>query len=69
VLLAELKTDPSQVGLETLLREVDKLAAVRALGLPAGLFTDPSEKLFGSRAANVALGAWRAAVLGDEGSG
>jgi hypothetical protein len=27
VLLAELKTDPGQVGLETLLREVDKLAA------------------------------------------
>ena len=45
VLLAELKTDPGQVGLETLLREVDKLAAVRALGLPAGLFADASEKL------------------------
>jgi hypothetical protein len=29
VLLAELKTDPGQVGLETLLREVDKLAAKR----------------------------------------
>jgi hypothetical protein len=40
-----------QVGLETLLREVDKLAAVRALGLPAGLFTDASEKL---------VEAWRA---------
>jgi hypothetical protein len=50
-LLAELKADPGQVGLETLLREVDKLAAVRALGLPAGLFTDASEKL---------LEAWRA---------
>jgi hypothetical protein len=45
VLLAELKTDPGQVGLETLLREIDKLAAVRALGLPAGLFADASEKL------------------------
>ena len=32
-LLAELKADPGQVGLETLLREIDKLAAVRALGL------------------------------------
>jgi hypothetical protein len=28
-----------------LLREVDKLGAVRALGLPAELFTDASEKL------------------------
>ncbi len=44
VLLAELKTDPGQVGSETLLREIDKLAAVRALGLPAGLFGDASEK-------------------------
>jgi hypothetical protein len=44
-LLAELKADPGQVGLETLLREIDKLAAVRALGLPPGLFSDASEKL------------------------
>jgi hypothetical protein len=43
--LAELKADPGQVGLETLLREIDKLAAVRALGLPPGLFSDASEKL------------------------
>jgi TnpA family transposase len=50
-LLAELKTDPGQVGLETLLREIDKLANVRAIGLPAGLFADSSEKL---------VGAWRA---------
>ncbi|MDQ2706954.1 MAG: hypothetical protein M3Z25_04670 [Actinomycetota bacterium] len=34
-LLAELKADPGQVGLETLLREIDKLAAVRALGSAA----------------------------------
>lgn len=44
-LLAELKADPGQVGLETLLREIGKLAAVRAIGLPAGLFSDASEKL------------------------
>ncbi len=50
-LLAELKADPGQVGLETLLREIDKLTAVRALGLPAGLFADASEKL---------VEAWRA---------
>ena len=48
VLLAELKTDPGQVGFETLLREVDRLAAVRALRLPAGVFADSSEKLPGA---------------------
>lgn len=35
-LLAELKADPGQVGLETLLAETDKLTAVRRLGLPEG---------------------------------
>ncbi|MDE1675218.1 Tn3 family transposase [Nocardia gipuzkoensis] len=44
-LLAELKSDPGKVSLETLLREVDKLAAVRALALPADLFSGASEKL------------------------
>ena len=44
-LLAELKSDPGQVGLETLLREVDKLTAIRALGLPAGLFVHTPDKL------------------------
>jgi hypothetical protein len=37
--------------LDTLLREIDKLIAVRTLGLPAGLFADASEKL---------VEAWRA---------
>jgi hypothetical protein len=50
-LLAELKADPGQVGLETLLREVDKLTAVHELGLPVELFADVSEKL---------VEAWRA---------
>ncbi|EQD81980.1 hypothetical protein [Saccharopolyspora erythraea] len=50
-LLAELKADPSQASLDTLLREIDKLTAVRALGLPAGLFEDASKKL---------VAAWRA---------
>jgi hypothetical protein len=50
-LLAELKSDPGKVSLETLLREVDKLSAVRALELPADLFADASEKL---------VDAWRA---------
>jgi hypothetical protein len=53
-LLAELKADPGQVGLETLLREVDKLGAMPALGLPAELFTDASEKL---------VEAWRARAI------
>ncbi|MEV0677784.1 DUF4158 domain-containing protein [Actinosynnema sp. NPDC050436] len=50
-LWGELKADPGQASLETLLREIDKLAAVRALGLPGGLFADASEKL---------VAAWRA---------
>ena len=50
-LLAELKADPGQVGLETLLREIDKLNAIRSLRLPADLFGDASEKL---------VEAWRA---------
>ncbi|WP_222432374.1 Tn3 family transposase, partial [Leekyejoonella antrihumi] len=44
-LLAELKADPGQLGLETLLREVEKLAAVRTVGLSADLFGDASERL------------------------
>ncbi|MFC4128259.1 hypothetical protein [Nocardia rhizosphaerae] len=38
--MAELKSGPGKASLETLLREVDKLAAVRALELPPDLFTD-----------------------------
>jgi Domain of unknown function (DUF4158) len=49
--LAELKEDPGQLGLETLLREVGKLRRVRAIGLPPELFADASEKL---------LATWRA---------
>lgn len=50
-LLAELKADPGQVSLDTLLREIDKLEAVKALALPPGLFADCSERL---------VEAWRA---------
>jgi TnpA family transposase len=50
-LLAELKADPGQVGLETLLREIDKLNGIRRLRLPADLFAHASEKL---------VEAWRA---------
>jgi len=37
-LLAELKSDPGQLGLETLLREITKLNMVRALNIPPALF-------------------------------
>lgn len=50
-MLAELKADPVRVGLDTLLREVEKLVRVRAVGLPDGLFEGASEKL---------VEAWRA---------
>jgi hypothetical protein len=50
-LLSELKADPGQVSLDTLLREIDKLKEVKALRLPAGLFADCSEQL---------VKAWRA---------
>ena len=49
--MAQLKADPGRVGLETLLREIDELAAVRGLELPADLFADCPEKL---------VDAWRA---------
>lgn len=41
-LLAELKADPGQVSLDTLLREVDKLTAVKALRLTPDLFANCS---------------------------
>lgn len=50
-LLAELKADPGQVSLDTLLREIEKLEAVKSLKLPPGLFADCSERL---------VEAWRA---------
>jgi Domain of unknown function (DUF4158) len=39
--LAFLKSDPGQVGLESMLAELDKLARLRTLDLPAGLFRPP----------------------------
>jgi hypothetical protein len=49
-LLSELKADPGQVGLKTLLEEIEKLERVRAVGLPADLFADTSDRQ---------LAAWR----------
>ncbi len=49
--LAELKADPGQVSLESLLNELDKLERIRRLGLPVSLFGDATEPV---------IGAWRA---------
>jgi TnpA family transposase len=50
-LLALIKSDPGNVSLETMLAEIDKLEAVRAVGLPSGLFADVAPKV---------VAAWRA---------
>ncbi|TCO55695.1 Tn3 transposase DDE domain-containing protein [Actinocrispum wychmicini] len=44
-LLAEVKADPGRLGLDTLLGEIGKLEAVRALALPRNLFADTSDRL------------------------
>ncbi|WP_433237421.1 hypothetical protein ACQPYK_28865 [Streptosporangium sp. CA-135522] len=50
-LLAQLKADPGALGLDTLLKEIGKLATVRALGLGQELFADVSDRI---------VAAWRA---------
>ena len=52
--LSALKSDPGKVGLETVLVEIDKLTAVRSVGVPDDLFVDRSEKL---------VEAWRARAI------
>ncbi len=49
--LAELKADPGQVSLDSLLAEVEKLQRIRAIGLLADLFTGTPEPV---------VAAWRA---------
>jgi len=52
--LGELKADPGQISLDSLLAEVDKLGRIRSLGLPASLFagaTDPALDAWRARAA------------------
>ncbi len=49
--LALIKSDPGNVSLETMLAEIGKLEAVRAVGLPPGLFADVAPKV---------VAAWRA---------
>ncbi len=40
----ELKADPGKLGLETLLAEITKLQRIRAIALPADLFTDVAQQ-------------------------
>ncbi len=44
-LLVLIKASPGNVSLESMMTEIDKLQAVRALELPAGLFTDVAPKV------------------------
>jgi Domain of unknown function (DUF4158) len=55
-LLAEVKADPGPLGLDTLMSEIAKLTAVRALTLPQDIFADVSDRL-------VAAGRSRAARM------
>jgi hypothetical protein len=50
-MLAELKSDPGPLGLDTLLAEIGKLSMVRALGLTEAVFGDASDRI---------VAAWRA---------
>lgn len=49
--LGKIKEAPGNVSLETMLTEIDKLLAVRAIGLPPDLFIDVAPKV---------LAGWRA---------
>jgi len=43
--LATIKQSPGNVSLETMLTEIDRLCAVRGVGLPMGLFDDFGPKI------------------------
>ena len=49
--LAELKSDPGPLGLDTLLAEIGKLSTVRAIGLDGTVFGGASDRI---------VAAWRA---------
>lgn len=53
--LATIKADPGNVSLDSLLAELDKLTAVRAVRLPASLFTDVAPKVVASWRARAAV--------------
>lgn len=50
VLLAFIKADPGEVSLDSMLTEIERLLAVRAVGVPAGVFADVAPRV---------LTAWR----------
>lgn len=52
--LALIKADPGNVSLDSMLAEIGKLRAVRAVGLPAGVFADVAPRV---------LAAWRAQAM------
>ncbi|WP_190813403.1 hypothetical protein [Saccharopolyspora pogona] len=45
---AIIRADPGNVSLNTTREEIAKLTAIRAIGLPAGVFTDIAPKVLGS---------------------
>lgn len=53
--LTTIKTDPGNVSLDSTLAEIDKLKAVRAVGLPPDLFADVSPKVVSSWRARAAV--------------
>ncbi len=53
--LAELKTHPGNVSLDSMLAEVAKLSSARAVGLPAGLFADVAPKVVAGWRARAAV--------------
>lgn len=53
--LATIKADPGDVSLDSMLAEIDKLGAVRAVGLPADLFADVSPKVVSGWRARAAV--------------
>ncbi|MFJ8095944.1 DUF4158 domain-containing protein [Streptomyces griseofuscus] len=53
--LGKIKEAPGNVSLETMLTEIDKLLAVRAIGLPPGLFTDVAPKVVAGWRARAAV--------------
>lgn len=53
--LALIKSMPGNVSLESMLREIRKLTAIRALGLPTGLFADVAPKVLASWRARAAV--------------
>lgn len=53
--LGLIKSMPGNVSLESIMTEISKLGAVRAVGLPAGLFADVAPKVLDSWRARAAV--------------